>query len=885
MRLQRRSFIAVLLAILAITAMIPLATLQAQTTNKVVVSLVVSNFNADIYSDKLLNDFRTAHPNIDVTLVKYDPSIPGETGGQDAYFTALGNYVNAGDVLTISNRVPITPAATSAGYFLDMMPLANSDTSLNIDDFYPQIWNAYQWDKGLWALPLNADALIMSYDPAAFDKVGIAYPDAKWTVTDIVNAADKLTQKDPSGKVTQAGLAIFPTSSYTTLFRSLLGNGLYDTASVPNGPKIDTPETEALLTAWQQMEANGDVGNGQNDFQNDAMSIGNASNFLRATGNSSSAPTRKAVLLPGGKAGLTVQGYAVSAGTAHPQEAYQLAAFLTTRADLVSGGGAITPARKSLGAVTFGGGFGGRGGRQTNIAPDVAQLFSDAIANGLPPSEMRYADYLTVAVKAMASTTNTVDAKAALQNVQTQALQDQQTALAKKTSNAINVATPIPTPVLAAGKIELQFNLSSFVSPLPNQDKWNQLIADFTATDPQVAAVNLDTSPRFGALDQAVAKYDCFYLPYNAVPSVNLSLITNVDPYLSSDSTFDKTDIVGNIMDQVSRDNKVWAYPIMIQPSILRYNADQFQKANLTAPTTGFTINQFNDDIKALHPDSTDAAPFSANGGGGTHLLILIADYGALPLDYRTNPPKIDFTSQTSVDAIRQVLDLAKNGYIEYTALSALNFGGGGRPSLDSAIYGDILNGFNARVRTGTNGASTYKPSPYPTGKTFSAVSYSIGTAYISAQSQHPEACYRFISAMAKHPELFNAMPARYSYLDNPGLAGAQGADTVALYKSLGTILKDPNTISLPSLQGAGGSPSVFLSQHWLYEAFDNYVLNNGDLESGLKDAQNYATTFQDCANAIPPFDANSQTRQQYNQAFVQCATKADPRLKSSFGG
>ena len=888
MRIRGRSFLSFVAIILLIAAVVPLATLQAQNNNNIVISLVMSSFNADTITPQMITDFQTANPGVNVNLVKYDPSIPAETSGLDAYLTGIQTYATQGDVLYIdSQRTRITTAATSAGYFLDLAPLASSDANLKVDDFIPAMYNSFQWDKGLWALPISADALIMTYDPAAFDKVGLAYPDAKWTMTDIVAAADKLTVKDPSGAVTQAGFAVTPATSYEYLFRSLLGgDGFYDASTVPNLPKFDSPAAEALFDSWIQLETNKEIGTSQNDFQNDAMSIGNVSTFLRPGRGNNNAPVRKGVLLPGGKSGLSVQGFAVSGGTQHPEQAYALAAFLTTRSELVNRG-SITPSRKSLiGGNSSGGNGGGGNGFRTSITPDVQALIDTALANAMTPGDMRYADYLPLALKNMQ--TNGVTSKVALQDAETQANTDEQAAIAKKSANAINVATPVPTQVLTAGKVAINFGMTSFVSPMPNQDQWNALIQQFTASDPQVGRITFDTTPQFGQISAAVQKYDCFYLPYNAVPTVDLGLVLNIDPLMAGDSTFDKTDMIGNVMDQVSRDSKTWAYPIMVQPTILQYDADAFAKANLQPPTSNFTINEFNDDVKALRPDPSLPAPFSSNSNG-TALLILMADYGGLPLDYRTNPPTVDFTSQATVDAITQVLDLAKNGYIDYTALSALNFGGGGQNNLETAIYGNLLNAFNGRARQGNaNGAaskSTYKPASYPIGKTYSAVSFSIGTAYISATSQNPEGCYRWITTIAKHPELFSAMPARRSMLDDPALAGAQGADTVALYHQVDNLMSSPNTVALPSLQGAGGSPSLFLLQHWLFEAFDNYVLNGKDLTSSLKDAQGYVTTFQACAAAIPPFDPTTQNQRDYNAAFTACATKADPRLKTAFGG
>jgi hypothetical protein len=59
---------------------------------------------------------------------------------------------------------------------------------------------------------------------------------------------------------------------------------------------------------------------------------------------------------------------------------------------------------------------------------------------------------------------------------------------------------------------------------------------------------------------------------------------------------------------------------------------------------------------------------------------MLIAAYGGLPFDYRTDPPTLNFTDPATVEAIRQVLDLAKADLIQYETLT-MNTGLGGDDS------------------------------------------------------------------------------------------------------------------------------------------------------------------------------------------------------------
>jgi hypothetical protein len=273
---------------------------------------------------------------------------------------------------------------------------------------------------------------------------------------------------------------------------------------------------------------------------------------------------------------------------------------------------------------------------------------------------------------------------------------------------------------------------------------------------------------------------------------------------------------------------------------------------------------------------------------------MLIAAYGGIPIDYRTDPPTVDFTSQKNIDAIRQVLDLAKNGYLKYDKLASNTFTIDGANS-DESIYDTSLNGFSFRGRRGggpaavnettTTGTTTaYKLTTYPTGTDYSAVSYDVTTAYISATSQNPEGCYRWISYLSKHPEVLNAMPAFRSQLAD--VATVQSANAANYYTLLDNLIQQPSTVVFPSQTGGGfNSPANFLLQFWMNRAFDNYVLNNGTLETDLADAQTYSKAFQECVAAIPPFDPATQDRRAFFTEYGKCAQKADPTISGLFGG
>src|SRR5205823_271053 len=135
---------------------------------------------------------------------------------------------------------------------------------------------------------------------------------------------------------------------------------------------------------------------------------------------------------------------------------------------------------------------------------------------------------------------------------------------------------------------------------------------------------------------EATQQYDCFYLPYNAIPGAKLDGLLNLDPFLSADKSFDPADVVGNVVAQLQRDGKTWALPIGLDPTLMKYNAELFSKAGVPAPAVSWTITDFVNALKTLKSTMTGPV-FDPSLPGGQYLLMLIAAYGAIPLDYRTN--------------------------------------------------------------------------------------------------------------------------------------------------------------------------------------------------------------------------------------------------------
>ncbi len=843
---------------------------QAQVDEPIVISLALPGYLNEVVREEITNQFEAENPGVHVHLVAYD-DIPVYTPSVDVeeYLDDLEAYASAADVLLVVSSVfPVE--ATRSGYLLDLSPLVNVDTSLDIPDFYEVLWNSFQWDNGIWALPGFADVTALSYDPAAFANAGLPYPEGRWTIADLDNAIRTLTQYDEDGNVSVPGLLHL--NNYQPLLLSLMGHGVVDDAGFSSVPRFDDPQLEELMTWWAELEADGLARVLYDITEYAPMSIW----FTRLMAIT---PDSEMVLLPGGRAGFDAVGFAISAGTQHPEVAYELSKFITNQPELMNVFYA-TPARRSLSGMSPEGEL-----SNLNTIPEELQpLVQSALENGFSVADERFALYIVNAINRMNS--DGLDAYSILQEVEAEILDNLRLAEERRTDMNVFVNNP-PLSEVAPGEIALKFGLVSIVAQVPNQDRWEALAEDFATSDAEVGQVEVVLRIPFSGFSVAelAEDFDCFYLNSNIVSGADLTLLRNIDPLLVVDPSFDENDMVNGVMSQVQHNNQTWAMPINIQPQPIWYETAMFEQAGAPFPYEGWMVSDFENVARTLKIDPEDRAPFVAGAYGANHLLALMAAYGGLPLDYRTDPATFNYTDEAAINAIRQVLDLAKDGYIEYEAI-----GGGLNPDIgipdDVAMFTRLLNMLvflGGDVENDIRGMVTY-----PQGHDYTGMALDLGAIYISAQTPYPEACYRFMQVASTNPDLVMEMPARRSVIHSQELAFAQGEAAAAYYAGMDTLLQQPDIVFFPTVFQLNLNYEQVIGDYmaplWLYRVFDNYVLENGDLEAELENAQLMTQNFMSCTAEIPPFNPALQTANEHVEYFTDCAVQVDPEMAELFG-
>ena len=159
------------------------------------------------------------------------------------------------------------PPVTSILLSTDMFTLIDEDAIVPFDDlvktaddrawlktFYPAFMENSQTGGKTWGIPFQRSTIVLYWNKEMFKEAGLDpnRPPANWK--DTVDYAQKLTKRDPSGKVTQWGVQI-PSSGFPYwLFQALaIQNGVNLMNAAGTETYYDKPEVIEALQYWMDL--------------------------------------------------------------------------------------------------------------------------------------------------------------------------------------------------------------------------------------------------------------------------------------------------------------------------------------------------------------------------------------------------------------------------------------------------------------------------------------------------------------------------------------------------------------------------------------------------------------------------------------------------------
>lgn len=329
-----------------------------------------------------ISEFERIHPTIHVELI-HSP---------ENYFQKLHILIASDltpDVMAVNSLY--FPVYASRDIFRDLGPFLESDPTLSPQDFYPQALQTFQWQTQQKALPRDVSNLVMYYNRDLFDQASIAPPSAHWTWQECLEKAQALTQLNPpAGELPRFGLSFYgnPPLFWLPFVWSWGGDVFDDTFSQI---RVAEPAATEGLRFYQSLRTYAHVAPRQEESGGTSMSqlfiqqriammvngrwmvpaLREQAHFRWEVAPFPAGPV-------GSRVGIDSSGYAMAAETKHPKEAWQLIAFLLSRASLeaFTRSGLIIPARPDVAnSPTF---------LEPGKPPQNSHVFLDAIATGVP---------------------------------------------------------------------------------------------------------------------------------------------------------------------------------------------------------------------------------------------------------------------------------------------------------------------------------------------------------------------------------------------------------------------------------------------------------------------------------------------------------------------
>lgn len=211
-------------------------------------------------------------------------------------------------------------------------------TAFNVNDIYPSMLSLGQYKGKQYMLPRDYNHLVTTYNSSMFKAANVPLPSDGWTWEEFVSAAQKLVKKDAKGKTIQYGIDAANFNWWAIVVPAIRGFG-GDVIDAHAKVIVDSPAATQGIEALYQLVKDGVATNFATAqtasfatnlaamvFQvRPAMGGNKAVSEGKFTWNVTTFPR-----FPTPRVGTGASGYAISANTAHPDEAWKLLSFIVS---------------------------------------------------------------------------------------------------------------------------------------------------------------------------------------------------------------------------------------------------------------------------------------------------------------------------------------------------------------------------------------------------------------------------------------------------------------------------------------------------------------------------------------------------------------------------
>ncbi|MFG1622018.1 ABC transporter substrate-binding protein [Kribbella sp. NPDC049227] len=135
---------------------------------------------------QIIQEFHTQHPNIDVQV---------QVTPWESYWTKLQTSVTAGSGPDVFWMTMVYAQYYAIGGGVAALDDQVKKSKLDTSVYVPAVTKAYTVDGKLYGIPKDVNGFGLCYNKKLFDAARVKHPDASWKWTDVIAAAQKLTNQ------------------------------------------------------------------------------------------------------------------------------------------------------------------------------------------------------------------------------------------------------------------------------------------------------------------------------------------------------------------------------------------------------------------------------------------------------------------------------------------------------------------------------------------------------------------------------------------------------------------------------------------------------------------------------------------------------------------
>ncbi len=352
-----------------------------------------------------------------------------------------------------------------------------------------------------------------------------------------------------------------------------------------------------------------------------------------------------------------------------------------------------------------------------------------------------------------------------------------------------------------------------FACPVYDRAYYEPLIQEFSKSYPQTT-VELVTVPanmwprRVGDLEDV----DVFLAPDSLLTElVAAGNVLSLEPFIEQDKSFDAADYYPGVLENLSGQGQLWAVPAGLDPLVMYYNQDLFDRYGVAYPTVEWTWDDFLNIVVALRDPDAGIYGYAPSLDVFDTLPFIYQHGGRLAEDLR-DPTQATFDDPRNIEALQWYVDLM----YEYEAVPTPEqarraFGGGGEYVVARGFLTEKLAMFASFLsQRGGRGWPTEWPmrwgmAPLPRDMRSATVAMVEGY-FISAQAQHPEVCWQWIMFLNQQTAT-RLVPPRRSLVESAEYESAVGKDAAAVIRAAvgsDVLLLEPTSMPQQAQQAFG---------------------------------------------------------------------------------